>query len=52
MKIIAHQNIKVGDIVAGYLNDPNIGGVTAYGGRLNGEDVNSDNKEEQSNGNQ
>lgn len=35
MKIVAHQNIKVGDIVAGYLNDPNTGEVTAYGGRLN-----------------
>ena len=35
MKIVAHQNIKVGDIVAGYLNDQNTGEVTAYGGRLN-----------------
>lgn len=35
MKIVAHQNIKVRDIVAGYLNDSNTGEVTAYGGRLN-----------------
>lgn len=35
MKIVAHQNIKVGDIVAGYLNDQKTGEVTAYGGRLN-----------------
>lgn len=35
MKIVAHQSIKVGELVAGYINDTNTGEVTAYGGRLN-----------------
>lgn len=35
MRIVTHQNIKVRDIIAGYLNDKQTGEVTAYGGRLN-----------------
>lgn len=35
MKIVAHRNVKIGDIVSGYINDQNTGEVTAYGGRLN-----------------
>ena len=35
MKIIEQQNIKVSDIVNGYINDADTGEVTAYNGRLN-----------------
>lgn len=35
MKIVEQQNIKVRDIVNGYINDSDTGEVTAYNGRLN-----------------
>lgn len=35
MKIVAQTNIKVSDLVAGYLNDTATGAVEAYNGRLN-----------------
>ena len=35
MTIVAEKNIKVSDIVSGYLNDTSTGAVEAYGGRLN-----------------
>jgi len=35
MKIIEQQNIKIRDLVSGYINDSDTGEVTAYNGRLN-----------------
>lgn len=35
MKIVAQQNIKVADIVKGYMNDSDTGEVRAFNGRLN-----------------
>jgi hypothetical protein len=35
MKIVEQQNIKVRDLVEGYINDADTGEVTAYNGRLN-----------------
>lgn len=35
MKIVAQTNIKVADLVNGYLNDTATGAVEAFGGRLN-----------------
>lgn len=35
MKIIAQTNMKVSDLIAGYLNDTSTGAVEAYNGRLN-----------------
>ena len=35
MKIVAQTNIKVSDLVNGYLNDTATGAVEAYNGRLN-----------------
>lgn len=35
MKIVAQANIKVSDLVNGYLNDTATGAVEAYNGRLN-----------------
>lgn len=37
MKIVEQQNIKVRDIVNGYINDSDTGEVTAYNGRLKDE---------------
>lgn len=35
MKIVEQTNIKVSDLVKGYINDPSTGAVEAYNGRLN-----------------
>lgn len=35
MRIVAQTNIKVADLVDGYINDTTTGSVEAYGGRLN-----------------
>lgn len=35
MKIVQQQNIKVRDLIQGYINDVDTGQVTAYNGRLN-----------------
>ena len=35
MKIVQQQNIKVRDLIQGYINDVDTGEVTAYNGRLN-----------------
>ena len=35
MKIIEQKNIKVSDLVSGYINDPSTGAVEAFNGRLN-----------------
>ena len=35
MKIVEQTNIKVSDLVNGYINDIETGSVEAYGGRLN-----------------
>lgn len=35
MNIVEHKNIKISDLVAGYLNDSATGAVEAYNGRLN-----------------
>lgn len=35
MKIVEQKNIKIRNIIAGYINDTTTGEVTAFGGRLN-----------------
>lgn len=35
MKILEHKNIKVKDLVEGYINDLETGSVEAFGGKLN-----------------
>ena len=35
MKIVQQKNIKVRDLIQGYINDTDTGEVTAYNGRLN-----------------
>ena len=35
MKIVAHKNVKVKDLVEGYINDPYTGQVSTMNGGLN-----------------
>lgn len=35
MKILEHKNIKVKDLVEGYINDLETGSVEAFSGKLN-----------------